>query len=193
MDARAEGTPEINRSVAAHFSRPYGDVNRFACDPALKRRDTFKRPFRDPRCARFRQLCTSGTSAPTSPDAAGVGMHHRLSGVAAVGVGKFRHVAHHIVYAVPIEGVSLRHHRGTSRFRTEFSAPDVGPGEEEVLQFSGAVLGFPVEIFALRLESVLQAGESDADTAVVGRCLLRRRACRSASRLLRERPECTHR
>ena len=35
-----------------------------------------------------------------SPDAAGVGVNHGLSRAAAEGVGEFRHISDHIVYAI---------------------------------------------------------------------------------------------
>jgi hypothetical protein len=95
-------------------------------------------------------------------------MDHLLARSATEGVGKFRHIAYHVVYSIPPEGVALRHHRGAGCFRAKVAAPDVGVGEEKILQFGVAVLGSLVDIFALGLERVLQAGESDVNAAIVG-------------------------
>ena len=66
-------------------------------------------------------------------------MNHGLSRAAAEGVGEFRHVAEHVVYAIAGQRVSLRHDRGARNFGTHFSAPYIGVGEEEILQFGDAV------------------------------------------------------
>jgi len=75
-------------------------------------------------------------------------VNHGLSRAAAEGVGEFRHVAEHVVHAVASQRVSLRHDCGAGNFGTHFSAPYVGVGEEEILQFGGAVCSLVVEIFA---------------------------------------------
>src|ERR1700682_4765826 len=95
------------------------------------------------------------------PDPAGIGMDHRLSGEAAISVGELRHIAEHVVYAIPGERVSLRHDGGASHLGTHLSAPYVGVGEEEILQFGDAIRSPIAEILALRLERVLQTRQRD--------------------------------
>src|SRR5882672_6929310 len=90
-----------------YFSHLTGRASWRRHTPAVNRRGTIQASLQDaavPKLLRQRHrsdITWIATRLSLSPDAAGVGMDHRLSRAAAIRVGEFRHVTEHVVYAIP--------------------------------------------------------------------------------------------
>src|ERR1700728_3466948 len=105
------------------------------------------------------------------PDAALRGVHFRLTGLAAEGLLKFRHIADDVVDAQLRYGVRVGEDERARSFGTDLVAPAGSVGDEEPLQIGEAVRIRIVERFALAAEIEHQRRKREMNAAVIGRIL----------------------
>ncbi len=103
----------------------------------------------------------------TSPDAAIVGRHHRLSDFAPECLTELRHILHHTIHTKLPRRVRIGLHLHPKLLRTRISAPVLTVSEKEFLKRSVAVRLFLSEVDVLSLGVFQESKISEAQASVI--------------------------